>query len=292
MGSWQPGLVVRTGIAILSRFRSRIIEGGSVNGREREAAAVAILRECRQVLTARGSTILREVTEGADDIAAWQRYPAGEVYDPANHAQYFYHCHAAPAGSAPGAEHGHFHLFLRAEGIPAGITPLVLPELAVANAPVPPQSAPLKRGERDEVVHLVALALDWRGEPVRLFTTNRWVTGETWYCADDVIRMLDRFQVSGDMPSAVLNGWVGAMVQLFQPEIAVLLRNRDKAVTEWRWRRRNNVFEDPRLEITSSFAIDLDARLAMAEASAAEPAFRTAPPSRRPLPRMAEGWGV
>jgi len=100
MGSWQPGLVVRTGIAILSRFRSRIIEGGSVNGREREAAAVAILRECRQVLTARGSTILREVTEGADDIAAWQRYPAGEVYDPANHAQYFYHCHAAPAGSA------------------------------------------------------------------------------------------------------------------------------------------------------------------------------------------------
>src|SRR5207248_2568930 len=135
--------------------------------------------------------ILREVTEGADDIAAWQRYPAGEVYDPANHAQYFYHCHAAPAGSAPGAEHGHFHLFLRAEGIPAGITPLVLPELAVANAPVPPQSAPLKRGERDEVVHLVALALDQRGEPVRLFTTNRWVTGETWYCADDVIRMLD-----------------------------------------------------------------------------------------------------
>ena len=291
MGSWQPGLVVRTGIAILSRFRSRIIEGGSVNGREREAAAVAILRECRQVLTARGSTILREVTEGADDIAAWQRYPAGEVYDPANHAQYFYHCHAAPAGSAPGAEHGHFHLFLRAEGIPAGITPLVLPELAVANAPVPPQSAPLKRGERDEVVHLVALALDQRGEPVRLFTTNRWVTGETWYCADDVIRMLDRFQVSGDMPSAVLNGWVGAMVQLFQPEIAVLLRNRDKAVTEWRWRRRNNVFEDPRLEITSSFAIDLDARLAMVEGGAAELAFRAAPPSRQRLPRMAEGWG-
>ena len=189
-----------------------------MDGREREAAAT--LRECRRVLTAHGSTILHEVTEGAGDIAAWQRYPAGEVYDPDNHVQYFYHCHSPPVGSAPGSEHGHFHLFLRAEGIPAGITPLVLPELAVANAPVPPQSAPLKRGERDEVVHLVAIAIDWRGEPVRLFTTNRWVTGETWYCADDVIRMLDRFQVSGDMPSAVLNRWIGAMVRLFQPEIA------------------------------------------------------------------------
>jgi hypothetical protein len=145
---------------------------------------------------------------------------------------------------------------------------------------VPPQSAPLKRGGRDEVVHLVAIAIDWRGEPVRLFTTNRWVTGETWYCADDVIRMLDRFQVSGDMPSVVLNRWVGAMVRLFQPEIAVLLRNRDKTVTEWRWRRRNNIFEDPRLG------------LAMVAGRPAEPAFRAAPRGRARLPRMAEGWGV
>jgi hypothetical protein len=263
-----------------------------VNGREREAAAAATLRECQRVLAACGSTILRDATGSAGEIAAWQRYPAGEVYDSASHAQYFYHCHATSAAPAPANEHGHFHLFLRAEGIPAGITPLVLPELAVANAPVPPQSAPLKRGDRDEVVHLVAIAIDWRGEPVRLFTTNRWVTGETWYCADDVIRMLDRFQVGGDIPSAVLNRWLGAIVRLFQPEIAVLLRNRDKTVTDWRWRRRANVFEDPRLEITSSFAIDLDARLAMAENGAAEPAFKLAAHGRRRLPPMAEGWGV
>jgi hypothetical protein len=263
-----------------------------VNGREREAAAAATLRECRRVLAVHGSTILDEVIDGVGEIAAWQRYPAGEVYDAASHAQYFYHCHSAPAASAPGGEHGHFHLFLRAEGIPAGITPLVLPELAVANAAVPPQSAPLKRGDRDEVVHLVAIAIDWHGEPVRLFTTNRWVTGETWYCADDVIRMLDRFHVGGEMPSAVLNRWLGAIARLFQPEIAVLLRNRDKTVTDWRWRRRANVFEDPRLETTSSFAIDLDARLAMAENAATEPAFKLAAPGRRRLPPMAEGWGV
>jgi hypothetical protein len=98
--------------------------------------------------------------------------------------------------------------------------------------------------------------------------------------------------VSGDGPGGLLNRWLTAMVQLFQPEIAVLLRHRDRAVTEWRWRRRSNVFEDPRLEITSSFAIDLAARLATAEDRSTEPAFSaTASAGYRP-PRLAEGWGV
>ena len=264
--------------------------------REREAGAADALRECRRELAARGSTILREVTEDAAVTPEWRRYPAGEVYDPATHAQYFYHCHPAPRrGRRPQpAEHGHFHLFLRAEGMPAGIAPLLVPELAVANAPMPPQSAPLKRGARDEVAHLIAVAIDPQGEPIRLFTTNRWVTGETWYGADDMVRMLDRFEFRTEAPSALLNRWLGALVRLFQPEIAVLLRNRDKVVQEWQWRwaRRGHVFEDTRLEITSSFEIDLEARLALVENNTAEPVLTSAirPPTR--LPRMAEGWGA
>ena len=265
-----------------------------MNWREREADAAAALRDCKRVLAARGRTILDEVTEGAIDIAAWRRFPEGEVYDPASHAQYFYHCHAAPAQRHPTEceEHGHFHLFLRAEGVPAGITPLLLPELAIANVPLPPQSAPVKHGGRDEVVHLVAIAIDGYGEPIRLFTTNRWVTGETWYRADDVIRMLDCFQVRGAGPSALLDRWLGAMVGLFKPEITVLLRNRDETVTDWRWRRRTNVSEDPRLEITSSFDIDLDARLGAIEGHALDLAPGTGARDRLGLPPMAEGWGV
>jgi hypothetical protein len=269
-----------------------LVAGGSVRLRERQGAAAATLSVCANVLARDGATILDLLMGGAAEIAPWRRYPEGEVYDPESHAQYFYHAHApvAPGSGDERDEHGHFHLFLRAEGLPAGITPLLLPEIAVANAPLPPQSAPMKRGSRDEVVHLVAIAIDRHGEPVRLFTTNRWVTGETWYQADDVIRMLDRFQVGGDMPSALLNRWLTAMVQLFQPEIAVLLRNRDKTVADWRWRRRTNVFEDPRLEITSSFVIDLEARLAAVQ-GADEAAFRAELHSRPRLPRMAEGWG-
>src|SRR5207248_9897 len=161
---------------------------------------------------------------------------------------YFYHRHPSP-GASLDAEHGHFHLFLRAEGMPAGAAPLVLPELAVADAPLPPQAAPAKHGGRDEVGHLVAIALDRRGEPVRLFTTNRWVTGETWYRGDDVVAMLDRFDLARAGGSELVNIWLEAVIRLFRPEIAALLRQRDAAVTDWRRRRRSNVFEDPRIEI-------------------------------------------
>ena len=268
-----------------------------MNWREREAEAAATLRECRAALAARGSTVIREARgAGAADIVAdivdWRHYPEGEVYDPASHAQYFYHRHPGPARkSAAPVEHGHFHLFLRGEGMPAGITPLLMPELAVANAPVPRQSAPLKLGGRDEVCHLVALAVDGKGEPLRLFTTNRWVTGETWYRADDVIRMLDRFRVHSDRPSALLNRWLSAVVRLFQPEIATLLRDRDQAILEQRWRWRGNVLEDPRLEIISILEIDLDARLARVDTNAKDSPPAPGTGRARGLPRMAEGWG-
>lgn len=253
-----------------------------MTGGEREAEAAATIRECRRALAASGATIFSEVI-GAPPAADWQRYPEGEAYDPASHAQYFYHCHSTPGG---GAEHGHFHLFLRAEGMPKGLVPLVLPELAVANAPTAPQAAPAKRGGRDEVCHLVAISLDRRGEPVRLFTTNRWVTGETWYRAEDVVAMLDQFAVSRGGGSPIVNRWLGALVRLYRTEIAALLRERDASVMAWRRRRRGNVFEDPRLEIASSLEIDFEQRLM------SKPAPRAVQTASPRLPRMAEGWGL
>jgi hypothetical protein len=266
-----------------------------VDWRQRETEAAAMLRECRAALAARGSSVVHEtIGAGVGEIAEWRHYPEGEVYDPASHAQFFYHRHPGGArGPADPSEHGHFHLFLRGDGIPAGVTPLLLPEIAVANAPLPPQSAPLKRGSRDEVCHIVAIAIDARGEPVRLFTTNRWVTGETWYRADDVIGMLDRVRCGSGISPALVGRWIEALVRLFQPEIAVLLRNRDKAVMDWRWRwPRGNVFEDSRLEVPSSFEIDLEARLASVEARPGTAAARSAPSPARRLPSMAEGWGA
>ena len=189
-------------------------------------AAAAVVAACYRALAARGGGILAEIGVNGGALVDWQRYPAGEVYDPQTHVQYFYHAH--PAADRTVREHGHFHTFLRAEGMPVGVAPLVLPETAVADAVrPPPQAAPLKHGARDEVSHLVAIALDPHGEPIRLFTTNRWVTGETWYRAEDVIRMLDRFTIREVGGPALLNRWIGAMLALFRPQIVALLRQRD-----------------------------------------------------------------
>ena len=264
-------------------------------------AAAGTLRQCREALAARGGSVIGEAVangaQAAAEIVDWRHYPEGEVYDSATHAQYFYHQHPGSLGLHPGErfERGHFHLFLRGEGMPAGVSPLVLPEAAVApsakSACVPGHSAPLKRGGRDEICHLVAIAVDPQGEPIRLFTTNRWVTGETWYRAEDMVRMLGRFRLAGDAPSALLNRWLTALVTLYRSEIAGLLHQRDKAVMQRRWRWRGNVLEDYRLEITSGLDIDLDAHLAAIKA-AAEPPLAAA--TRRParLPPMAEGWGA
>jgi hypothetical protein len=253
---------------------------------EQMACAAAEIRACRRELAGRNSGLLEEITPGG--VHEWQRYPDGEAYDPHSHSQYFFHAHQESGWQA--RECGHFHTFLRVEGMPDGVAPLLLPELAVADVapPLPPQAAPARRGARDEVSHLIAIAIDARGEPLRLFTTNRWVTGETWYRAEDVIRMVDRFVIAGAEPSELMNRWIGATIRLFRPQIAALLRSRDEAVMGWRRRRRTHVFEDPRLEIPSSLDIVLDAQLALVDRArdGAQPAARRA----AGLPSMAEGW--
>ena len=231
--------------------------------------------EWRRILAKSGDSILGLVLGGAagGDPADWTHYPSGDVYDGATHAQYFYHRHAAETARRDG-EHGHFHTFMRPRGMAPGTLPLVMPELAVADAPSQPIHSPSEAAPQpnqgdgnDKFSHIVAVSLDRAGEPSRLFTTNRWVTGETWYAAADVAAMLDRFSIELARPSWPLNRWLCAMLRLYRPDIVELLAARDKAVMNWRRSRRAkiHVFEDQRLEITSSAAIDPADRLRRVE---------------------------
>ena len=260
--------------------------------RDGDAEAAATIRRCRAELAACGGSIVREATGGAAAIEAWRHYPAGDAYDPLTHLQYFFHRHAAAAGPRPPwpQEGGHFHLFLGGEGIPAGISPLVFADSAVAGDA--PQSAPLRRGRRAEVCHLIAIAVDGAGDPIGLFTTNRWVTGETWYRAADVIRLIEQMRGDALRPAPLLDRWIKALVRLFATDIARLIERRDRAILDWRWRRpRRNAFEDPQLEITSHVAIDLDKRLAAAEAGAMASAALPSVLQSGSLAEAADGWG-
>jgi len=232
---------------------------------ERMAAAGQAALDCLKSLAAAGDSVVSKALGSAESFYEWQHYPAGDVYDPRTHAQYYYHAH--PPAERGTSEHGHFHAFLRPRGMPAGVQPLMLPELAIPDAPaqpqgpvLPPARQPNQGEDNDKLSHLVAISMDSRGLPIRLFTTNRWVTGETWYGAEDVVRMLDRFAIGTGEPSRPLNAWITAMFTLFRPQMHALLAARDAAIMTWRRRHRGkiHVFEDRRLEVTSAKAIDIE----------------------------------
>ncbi|MBI4184217.1 MAG: hypothetical protein HY521_09495 [Proteobacteria bacterium] len=194
-----------------------------------------------------GDNVVGEILRGVETFYEWGHYPEGDVYDRVTHAQYYYHAHA---DKARGEEHGHFHTFLRPLGMPSGITP----------APVPDGAAP--KGPNDALSHLIAISMDPMGKPTGLFTTNRWVTAETWYRAEDVAAMVERFEIGHARPSWPTNRWITAMLRLFEPQIVALLHARDRAVADWaRAHPGSNVYEDRGLEVTSALPISVEEQI-------------------------------
>jgi hypothetical protein len=100
------------------------------------------------------------------------------------------------------------------------------------------------------------------GYPIRLFTTNRWITADNWYTADDVIKMLDRFEMDLAWPSWPANIWIGAMMRLFRPQIEELVRERNSAVADWQDQHPDDdAFEDRGCDITSVRKISVAAQI-------------------------------
>jgi hypothetical protein len=177
-------------------------------------------------------------------------YPDGDVFDSQSASQYYYHAHRAGTG-----EHGHFHTFIRAKGMPDDIAP----------APYAGTSPP-PTGD-DAICHLVAVSMNAAGLPVGLFTTNRWVTAETFYSADDTIRLLAGFEVDHADPCWATNRWLTAMLRLFAPQIKDLIRTRDATIAAWQASHPGpDVYEDRELEVTSELAIDIDEQIAAVDA--------------------------
>ena len=130
--------------------------------------------------------------------------------------------------------------------MPRGIKPASIP------------GAKMPKDPNDRLSHLVAVTMDSAGMPFGLFTTNRWVTGEVWYKAEDVISLLDRFNIDHARPSWPVNRWITALLKLYRPQIRELVRARDRFVQDWaRDTLNDEVFEDRTLEITSMMRIDL-----------------------------------
>lgn len=205
--------------------------------------AAADATECGAALAHNGTNPVTAVLDGAEVVEEWIHFPPGDLIDAGTHSEYYYHCHA-PQERAPG-EHGHFHTFVRPKRL--------APELI--SFPMPAGDNPAD--EAAWIVHLVGITTGASGQVIRLFTTNRWVTGEVWYEADAVIALLDHFEIAVENPSHDLNRWITAIIRMFRPQIADLIHARDAKVAEFKAAYpESNVFEDHRLRVTSEMPVD------------------------------------
>ncbi len=208
------------------------------------AAAGDVVVECYRVLQKSDTNVVGEVLRDEGTFYELDHYPKGDAYDQETHSQYYYHAHRE-------SEHGHFHTFLREAGMPAGLKP------------VEQSHAPFMDERKDTLSHLIAISMDNKGFPIGLFTTNRWVTADTWYAATNVIAMLDAFDMDMARPSWATNLWITNMVRLFRPEIEALIHERDEKVAAWRQQHPGeDVFEDRDLEITSFKEISVERQIA------------------------------
>ena len=196
--------------------------------------------ECHRVLAQTGDNIVGELLPAAGTFYEFDHCPPGDIFDHESHCQYYYHAHRE-------GEHGHFHIFMRQEGMPKDCRPARQSKAEY-----------LAKG-KDKVCHLVAISMDSMGIPSRLFTTNRWVTAENWYPAKDVLAMLEDFEIGHAKPSWVVNRWITAMLRLFRPQIAELLKLRDAAVAKWKKEHPGeDVFEDREFMLPSMTEISVD----------------------------------
>jgi hypothetical protein len=213
-----------------------------VEALESMATAGEQVLECYRVLQKSNSNVVAEVLRGQGEFYELDHYPKGDVYDSETHSQFYYHSHRE-------GEHGHFHTFLREKGMPEDCRPAAQSE------------APFLNERDDKISHLIAISMNRAGFPIGLFTTNRWITADNWYKADDVIKMLDRFEMDLASPSWPVNIWLTAMLRLFRPQIVELVRERDATVANWQRDHPDvDAFEDRGCDITSIRKISVAAQ--------------------------------
>lgn len=170
-----------------------------------------------------GRSLVHAALSGASPCVQGVHYPKNDVVDVVNGTRMYYHAHGSRR--QPAQEHGHFHVFKHADG-------------AV------------------DFTHLVGISLNAMGEPIRLFTTNRWVTAERWRDADQVQADLDSFEIRTRGRLAPVARWVTAMVRVYRPQIAQLLRRRDALMLEKSHRLGwDALWEDRRLDVVTQCPI-------------------------------------
>lgn len=175
----------------------------------------------------RGLTI-PQVLMGQDPIfREWHHYPSHDLVDVVSGYEAYYHAHKMDEMSD--TEHGHFHLFKRSST------------------------------QTEQFMHLIAIALDSKGLPVRLFTTNQWVTGETMGSAESLRDVLAHFKIETGSSLDTLASWIQSLITLYGDEIEQLIEERDRRLNQLASQTKSmvSVLNDQSIHVLSQRQIHL-----------------------------------
>lgn len=197
--------------------------------------------EATQSLLQKGKTVISEII-GATPYVEWEHYPKRDAKSRCG-ALFYYHAHAAAQRMKD--EHGHFHVF------------------------APNDSAACPHDQR--YTHIAGLSVDGRGMPLRVFTTNQWVTAECWENAERVCTLARQTELKDAKPHKV-GLWLDAVFAFFRPQIDLVIHLRDARIKALEARGRRQVLEDRRTHVLSQCRIDFSTQiLALEELGAQAP---------------------
>jgi len=195
--------------------------------------AAESLLDVQTTYALRGRSIALAALAGSRDFIELAHYPSADIRDRETGALAYYHAH--PASERMKDEHGHFHVF-----VPSGCL----------------------GGRQSGYSHLAGISLSARGEAIRLFTTNRWVTGEDWLPASALVRLLGNFRLATAGRLAPVARWLTAMTCIYFAEIGALLEQRDAIIAAHARRREGEAALDDRgIHIVTQQPINVPERL-------------------------------
>lgn len=172
-------------------------------------------------------------------------FPKGDRIDYETGSQYFYHCHREDYETE---EHGHFHTFVRK----SGWGDAVLKDVPEA-----------EKFDCNPMTHLICVALNRVGMPIRLFTVNRWVARETMFEPQQMHKFVDNFDAKnakGDENLSALDNFVTSLLTVFSPQIKYLQEQRDvvMAAEIEKYNGEDNPYLAKEIEELSSIDISLE----------------------------------
>lgn len=168
-----------------------------------------------------GSNLVKKVMNGKKyKYDPYTHYPYnGGIKDEQTGYQLFFHIHRPN-------EYGHFHTFAK--------------------------------DENGDLVHLILISMNKKGEPIGLATVNRWVTGDKYVKADFLKIFAERYFVEPSLfKDKRIVEFVNSIFKAYKEEIYQLFDQRDKWIIEYVDKNFREPFEDRDYEILSFKKVDL-----------------------------------